>query len=235
MTQKLLFEQCLETLYNTYPEGATSYGTPATLQSKRDPFLGKCNMSKLEGTDTMNTKEVNVMLDLETLGKKPGCKILTISACTFMELESRRRFHQAVRIDTQDLLRIDPDTIDWWSKQSDVARKAAFDNPNAIVLTRALGLFSDWLAELGATPVIWGKGASFDAPVLTAAYAAYGIDIPWDFRKERCFRTLQELFKYLECKPPFVGTPHTSQADAEFQANHAENILSHLGFSRTEL
>lgn len=175
--------------------------------------------------------KINIMLDLETLGKKPGCKILTISACTFSTkgiANITQFFDCAVRIDTQDLLKVDQDTVDWWAKQGEEARKAAFESVKAITLVKALAQFSDWLTEVSedsAEPVIWGKGATFDAPILAAAYEAYQMDIPWNFRNERCYRTLEAEFKDRVKTPEFIGTKHTSLADAVYQAKYAQAIF----------
>lgn len=172
------------------------------------------------------------MLDLETLGKKPGCKILTISACAFSVEEVKpvsNFFDIALRTDTQRLT-VDQDTVDWWAKQSVLAQAAAFSNVKAVSIGIALRYFSDWLADLSehesTVPVIWSKGASFDAPILAAAYEVYGLDLPWDFRDERCYRTLESEFKHLVTPPEFVGTQHTSLADAIYQAKYAQSIYS---------
>lgn len=182
--------------------------------------------------------EVNIMLDLETLGTKPGCKILTLSSCTFSTTSNKgvsSFFDIAIRMDTQDLLKAEPATVDWWANQSEIARKAAFENVNAIVLTKALGRFSDWIAELQCTPVIWSKGATFDAPILAHAYEVYGLDVPWNFRNERCYRTLEAEFKHLVTTPPdFNGTKHTSFADAVYQAKYAQAIFEAINKSKED-
>lgn len=170
---------------------------------------------------------LNIMLDIETLGTRPGCKILTISAVTF-GTQHRNSFDIAIRADTQDLLTIDSKTLDWWKDQSVDAQRAAFDNPAAMTLVKGLSCFSDWIGSLNCTPKIWCKGAGFDVPILEAAYEAYKISVPWHFGNIRCYRTLEAEFKDLIKLPEFVGTKHTSLADARHQALCAEIILDKL-------
>lgn len=178
---------------------------------------------------TTGPEHINVMLDLETLGKKPGCKILTLSAVTFGEgVIVRNYFDAAIRVDTQDLLRTDKDTVDWWEKQSAEAKKAAFENVNALTLVKVLALFSEWCKALPAKPIIWGNGASFDEPILGEAYDVYKIPRPWHYRDARCYRTLRAEFMHLVSESEFKGEKHTSMADAVHQANYAEKLLSIL-------
>lgn len=183
-----------------------------------------------------NKTPINIMIDLETLGTKPGCKILSISAVTFNAAQyrgnyGRDSFDAAVMISLQDQLKTDQSTLDWWQKQSKEAYDAVFNNSKAIRLTSALEIFSSWLTAFvdeGCTPILWGNGASFDCPVLAEAYRIYGYEVPWNFRNERCYRTLLAEFGHLINKPEFEGVKHNSLADATYQANVAELIFKEL-------
>lgn len=186
----------------------------------------------------MNSNYVNVMLDLETLGTKPGCKILQIGACTFEDTPSSRNLRQTfeVTIDrvAQSRLVEDGPTLDWWEKQDVFAKLRVFGGKTFI--GDAFKQFGDWISELktqyssvpgkGADIIIWGNGATFDAPILGYAMEQYGYVIPWNFRKERCFRTLAAL-EIVEA-PDFVGLKHTALTDAVYQAEYAEKIFTQL-------
>lgn len=176
---------------------------------------------------------INIMLDLETLGIKPGCKILSISAVTFNTGLSMNRssFDATVMVSLQDQLKTDPNTLEWWNKQSKEAYDAVFNNPKAIRLTSALESFEEWLTvfyDFGYIPTLWGNGASFDCPVLAEAYRVYGYKVPWHYRNERCYRTLLAQFGHLINKQEFEGVKHNSLADATYQANVAEHIFNAL-------
>lgn len=97
-------------------------------------------------------------------------------------------------------LRRDPRTVQWWSEQSSEAQ-AAFVDP--VDLKVALGNFSNWLCDLVSAPytpshghtgiTIWSHGASFDPPILAAAYEAVGLPVPWHYRAPRDTRTAFDM------------------------------------------
>src|SRR6478609_2831880 len=73
------------------------------------------------GDQAMKTQ---IMLDLETLGQKPGSVILSIGACVFDRVGVHERFY--TRVDPQSCidagLQADLSTFLWWMKQGDEAR-----------------------------------------------------------------------------------------------------------------
>jgi hypothetical protein len=184
---------------------------------------------------TVNTDTyIDVMLDLETLGTKPGCKILSLSAVTFRQdvRETQQVFDTTITVSSQPRLVVEQDTVAWWQRQDEQVRKAVFNNPNAKHIREALLTFNDWLKTLGKIPRIWGNGASFDAPVLRAAFELENIEPGWNFRDERCYRTLSSEFGFMATDVEFVGMKHTSLADAKYQAARAEIILARLADRR---
>lgn len=176
---------------------------------------------------------VDIMLDLETLGTKPGCKILSIGAVNFNLSDSpdiQRSFYQTICVDSQDGLAVDPGTQAWWNKQSEAARKEAFKGEHT--LTQALRDFNFFLESCsfwGQRVVrIWGKGKDFDAPIIKAAYEAMGLAHNWDDRFEICFRHMYSDMNRFIPKPEFKGVAHNALADAKHQADHADLIIEHL-------
>lgn len=172
----------------------------------------------------MNTK---VMLDLETLGTRPGCKIVSISAVTF-GINRNFQFDVFIKIDSQPLLHTEPATYNWWMKQDPVLMKFTLENPHAVPLTQALYMFSEWYRGLpGREKSIWGNSAAFDCGILRAAYEYLGIDVPWDtHRAERCYRTLKSEFGSLVKEPAFEGQQHRGLHDARHQADYANQLLN---------
>lgn len=170
----------------------------------------------------MNT--VDVMVDLETTGTKAGCCILSMGACTF---NRERTFKASIsRITCLDMgLKDDQNTLNWWDRQDKIVRGAAFNGETPVIV--ALGNFSDWLRTLGVPKnkvYVWGNSAKFDLGILEAAYVACNMDYPIDYKNERCYRTLKNL--YHSIKPdPFQGNRHDPLNDALNQAAHASAIL----------
>lgn len=158
-------------------------------------------------------KANRIMLDLETLGTRPGSVILSIGAVRFDERAVLGTFYE--RVDARDAqnrgLSIDADTVLWWMAQSPEAR-AEIAQPGW-TLPAVLEGFTAWAGEVDE---LWGNGASFDPVLLAAAYHVCGAVPPWQFWRERCFRTLKETFP--DFKPVRAGTHHNALDDAMHQA-----------------
>ena len=165
--------------------------------------------------------KTQVMLDLETLGQKPGAVIVSIGAVKFGGGEIRECFYE--RIDAQSCLDVglemDGGTVAWWLRQ-DPAALLEVAKPGRAIGT-VLGLFAEWLG--GAEAEVWGNGAAFDNAILVAAYEAIGVKRPWEFRNDRCYRTVKSLWPEVELERE--GTHHNALDDAISQAWHLMAIL----------
>jgi exodeoxyribonuclease VIII len=91
-------------------------------------------------------------------------------------------------------------------------------------LPYGLKLFADWLPK---NVLVWGNGASFDNAILAQCYRAVGMDFPWKFWNDRCYRTLKNLV--LDVPFERTGTHHNALDDARSQAIHASAILRRMG------
>ena len=179
----------------------------------------------------MTTK--HTMLDLETLGTKPGCVILSIGAVMFDPKTGTlgEEFYTPVSSDdcVAQGLTIDPQTVAWWDKQTDEARMvltSSFDK-HAPTLAEALTAFNQWLQTHGVEKqhrLVWGNGASFDVPILDAAYEATSLVPPYEFWGSCCFRTMKNIYRDVVA-PPREGTHHNALADARHQAQHLMLII----------
>lgn len=206
---------------------------------------------------------MDIMLDLETWGKKPGCDIRSIGACVFNPATgyvadptsgyNGEDYPNLFYIATHNLwkpagLRLrgsrqypltrDPDTVQWWSEQSDEAQ-AAFANP--VDLAVALRRFSNWLDHMTQhlRPIdgdvrrplhkcdvvrIWSHGPAFDPPILAAAFDAVGLPVPWHYRAPRDTRTcfdmagIDDHSAWLAQHPGPLGIAHHALDDAICQA-----------------
>ena len=179
--------------------------------------------------------ETHVMLDLETLGTRPGCKILAIGAVVFGPDGLGREFYTPVDHATQLMMDTpDPSTVAWWVKQSAAARAAVFEVEGAPALPVALSMFNSWMTAVSLPDSrgklllnIWGNGADFDNPILAEAYRRVGMTQPRSRYSNRCYRTLKNLLP--EIALTRTGTHHNALDDAKTQADHTIRILQHLG------
>lgn len=155
----------------------------------------------------------NVMLDLETLGTRPGSILVSIGACEFGPRGVGRSFYQVCDLSTQGPLIIDPKAVAWWMQQSDFAR-SVFNDVDRKTLSEALFNFTNWWRAIEAQ-YIWGHGASFDPVLMQAAYFAMGLREPWDHRGIRDTRT---IFAATNVSVQKSEKAHHALKDAQAQA-----------------
>lgn len=165
----------------------------------------------------------NVMLDLETMGTRPGSVIVSVGAIEFDPQSARlgRTFYQTCSIASAvDVgLAMDPQTVTWWLQQNDDARgeliKAKGDLKSVLIA------FKQWLGN--ADVRLWGNGSDFDNALLAEAYRIIGEPIPWKFWNNRCYRTMKSLFPNVKLERE--GTHHNALDDAIYQAKHLQLIM----------
>ncbi len=164
---------------------------------------------------------MNVMIDLETLGNKPGSVIVALGAVVFSREGISREFY--TRIDADSCVKVgltmDPSTVKWWLNQGEEAR-AEILKPG-LPLAVACMDFTNFL--FGHEAQVWGNGAAFDNVLLAAAFRAAGWEVPWKFWNDRCFRTLKAMRP--EVRYEAQGVAHNALDDARSQALHAIKLL----------
>lgn len=185
----------------------------------------------------------HIMIDLETLGTSNDALIWGLGAVVFNPDGHYpdilagdylgERFY--VNIDIKSSLEykgvIDADTLTWWlDPQRNAAREQLLVNP--IDVGSALETFSMWLdhqayrIEQPDDIVMWGNGATFDNVILRRAYERLGLEVPWKFYNDRCYRTIKSLAP--DIKLERVGTYHNAVDDAVSQAEHLVRIVKSL-------
>ncbi len=83
-------------------------------------------------------------------------------------------------------------------------------------LKEALIGLADWMGESDFH--VWSNGADFDIPMLSHAYAQHGLEPPWQFHRNRCFRTYKNLPGAKGIRIPPLGVKHNALSDAHNQA-----------------
>lgn len=163
---------------------------------------------------------MHVMLDLETMGTRPGCVVRSIGAVAFhLTGEILDEFYCNIDWASCVLagLTVDNKTVEWWARQSEHAR-ASLDR-DAIPLLEACRAFHAWCRKVGLTRV-WGHGANFDPPVWEAACLAAGVSVPWKYSQVRDTRTMFDLCGYDFSGFAREGTHHHALDDARNQARY---------------
>lgn len=186
-----------------------------------------------------------IMVDLETVGTRAGCGILSIGAVAYDTEagELGREFYQVV--DIQSCYNVglfsESETLMWWKDRPEEARKVmelAQNKETSIELSLALTRFNQFIelvqadfnasrSDNGITDVeIYGNGADFDNAILIVAYAA--VKLPWSAGKfsNRCYRT--DKVKLPHIKIQRIGTHHSALDDAKSQALHHIKLVQFM-------
>jgi len=162
------------------------------------------------------------MIDIETLGREPGCSIVSIGCCRFDAREVGETFGSSVSLTScQDHgLEIDAETLEWWLSQSSEAREQLLGGDDLPEVLRELNQF------LADTDEVWANSPSFDLAILEAAFNACGTSAPWEFYEERDFRTIKNLAISHGIEQD--GIEHDAVDDAVHQATVAASVLGEI-------
>lgn len=180
---------------------------------------------------------MHAMIDLETWSSRPTACVVQIAAVLFEpvcggKVKVEEAFNTYVVPDGQKA-HVSPDTMLWWLKQSDAARRDLVRGlGGAVPLGTALHGLQEWYKLHGPT-VTWCHGLAFDIPILNHAYAQEGLDPPWYYRSVRDTRTwymaqgdpspaVQEKVERL-LKPEWC-VPHNALYDATLQALQVQDV-----------
>ena len=167
----------------------------------------------------------NLMIDIETLSTRCDAAILSIGAVFFdtETLELGETFLVNIKMESdKNYGRIDPETIKWWLKQSDIARIEVTQSTEHTLLS-ALCSLKRWITSKTDPKQlkVWANSPSFDLVILHNAYQRCDKNAPWEWHNERDVRTCidigkTELNRHETIKPN--NRQHTALADAQYQA-----------------
>lgn len=134
----------------------------------------------------------HVMGDTETLGTKPGCIILSLGAVVFDPHSGELKDTFYRNIDEGSCraagLVDEKDTLEFWAKPENAGAREMLREDTRPLGDVLLEFNAWWKAVRGR--FFWCHGATFDAPILDAAYGALLLDAPWAYWDVRCCRTV---------------------------------------------
>lgn len=165
---------------------------------------------------------MDIMIDLETLGTKSHCVVVSLGACLFDISKGQLgpTFYMICTI--QDQLdkgrKIDADTLKWWFSQSDAAKKV-FNDKSAPTL-QVLNTFSQWIGANVPTKrdrKVWGNGSTFDISIMESLFDSYNVECPWNFSSVMDLRTYRRFIGN-NAKIEKQGVAHNALDDAISQA-----------------
>lgn len=179
--------------------------------------------------NVFNERTINIMMDIETTGARPGCRVLSIGLVEFDEkgtidsLLVHPKLSDQVGVD-------DGNTMGWWGTQSAEAKSVFADNhilgESVEYVYKRIKTFIDDLVDArkslsqGLDKVdvcIWGNGATFDNSIVQHMFYAKGLPIPWNTFGDRCYRTAINMLGRPSLQRQ--GVHHNALDDAMYQAN----------------
>jgi hypothetical protein len=139
-----------------------------------------------------------IMIDIETLGVRPGAVILTIGAIKFdrvgtiKQIEQMDTFYRRIQITSCEEvgLTTEQDTINWWHKQDKQVFYETIENPDRVPIKQALIDFSEWF---GDSKIVWANSPNFDCVMVEDAMNRCGLQVPWKFWNLRDCRTIFDI------------------------------------------
>lgn len=171
---------------------------------------------------------MQIMLDIETMGNGSQAAIIAVGAVAFDINGVHAKFYAQCTLESSVKagLVMDTSTVLWWLRQSEQARAAFEYNEKADPLSEALMGFSVFCWE-NQVSGMWGNGATFDNVIMSNAYKLTGLEQPWKFWHDRCYRTVKSMYPDVELVR--TGTHHNAVDDAESQALHLIDICKTHG------
>ena len=133
----------------------------------------------------------HILLDIESLGLRAGAAIIELSACAFCPETGKTGELFERLIEPQFPFTADLDTLAWHASKGSWPRFGAAEDFHAI--GAALADFERWVAGFGTVDAFWSWGATYDFPLLQAAYDFSGVAVPWKYWQCRCARTVWQV------------------------------------------
>lgn len=173
-----------------------------------------------------------VMIDLETLGTKPGCVVCEIGVvCNFPEPDSESdedwKLSIPFQIKVQQSSFVDPGTVFWWMQHPDAWASLCARQLSKECLTpyEACHKLKALLTK-NSIDEIWANSPSFDCDILHDFMRLHlnmtADDFIWKYSIERDFRTARNMYPWVEYIPP--RDAHGGLTDAIAQAAHLDKL-----------
>lgn len=174
----------------------------------------------------------DIMIDIETLGTRPGCVILTLGAVKFnpfsLDAPGPGLY---VRPDVDEQIakgrEVQEDTMLWWMQQAEDVREEALGEDGRITVEEMYRQLNRFLV---GSNNIWCQGPAFDMVIIENLYRQYGWPTPWQFWQIRDSRTLFGVHGDPRVKGK-VGL-HNALEDCVSQATAVQQVYNKLGLEK---
>ena len=183
----------------------------------------------------------NIMIDLETLSTHTDAAIIEIGAVEFNKYTGEIGNKLNIIINPSDWCKngrhVDGETIQWWFKQKNEARKRFITKQNDITyldLKAALNALKYFIMDCDSVDddknvVVWGNGATMDITILESAYEYFNMEIPWKYWSVNDVRTIVDLNPTIKKNCKFEeGVKHSAVADCLHEIKYTVETIKSL-------
>ncbi len=175
---------------------------------------------------------MDVMLDLETLGTRPDCVILTLGAVKFnpytIEAPGPGLY---IRPDADEQIargrEVQDDTVQWWMRQAGDVREEALGTEGRVPVEQMYRELNKFLVGVDN---IWAQGPVFDIAILENLYRQYGWPTPWQFWQINDSRTLFKV--HGDPREKNKAGLHNALEDCVSQAVAVQTVFNRLGLEK---
>lgn len=168
---------------------------------------------------------MDMMIDIETLGTKPGATVLSVGAVTFDRAGLRDSFYREFELkpqfeDCHPPMHVDASTLKWWMEQN-IKPPIYVGEPYSI---RNISEANRWIkSRIPETRYVWANSPQFDLVLLEVLFCRLRLDEtpPWTHRQLRDMRTAKDFLRKVddaEIEAEVWGNKHNALYDAEWQA-----------------
>lgn len=175
-----------------------------------------------------------VMLDIETLSTNTHAAVLSIGVAVFDDTQVLDTNGWAMEMRAMEG-HIDPSTLSWWMKQSDVAREFSFSGKY-----HPIAAASELRPYITDAEEVWANDPNFDLVILQHWWERMPRLNAWpvSFRKYRSVRTMMMLASryYVGTDHVWTGaTAHNPIEDAACQARAVIEVFKALDKRHAEM
>lgn len=179
----------------------------------------------------------HIVVDIETLGIKPGCVILEIGAASFVHGQTddiTDTFSVSIDKELSARLpaRITVETRSWWIENFPIVYGEVLKDckKNSLPPKEALEKFNAWIFDSSKDQDIWfwGNGPEFDMSILGYYYDQVKVvENPFNFRRVASIRSLGALLPGVSLGSGIKNErPHRSVHDAVYEARVLQRFIN---------
>ncbi len=149
------------------------------------------------------------MIDIETLGNKPGSIIFEVGAVSFDRNQVLDTFHAFLptAASSERGFTIDLVTLQWWAKQGKTLEEILDQTKDAPTINDTMLKLASFITGHNH---YWSKG-NFDYPLLARYFDSCNLQTPWKYGQVRELRT---MLSELDMLPPKQEATHNALEDA---------------------